>query len=146
MAINRQELPGAGYSAQLDAAAVLEAGARADHQVPDRAVDKDFAHLGLTEDARRDVYGDPTDVVVAQFALTGVNASADLDTQCLGVRTQGLGAADGLRRAVERDQVAVARALHHCAAESLRELRGYLVEPVQHRTPPLVAGRRRVLG
>ena len=50
--------------------------------------------------------------------LAGVNASADLDTQCLGVRAQGLGAADGLRRAVERDEVAVARALHHRAAES----------------------------
>ena len=33
MAIDRQQLPGAGHPAQLDAAAVLEAGARADHQV-----------------------------------------------------------------------------------------------------------------
>ena len=90
------------------------------------------------------MYGNPADVVVPQFALAGVNAGADLDTQCLGVGAQGFGAADGLRRAVERDEVAVARALHHRAAESLRELRGDLIEPVQHRTPPLVAGRRRV--
>ena len=83
--------------------------------------------------------------VVEQFALAGVDASADLDAQCLGVSAQGLGAADRLRRAVERDEVAVARALHHRAAESLREFRGDLIEPVQHRTPPLVAGRRRVL-
>jgi len=55
MAIHCQQLPGAGHATQLDAAAILEAGARADDQVPDRAVDKDFAHPGLTEDARRDV-------------------------------------------------------------------------------------------
>ena len=56
--------------------------------------------------------------VVQQFALAGVNAGADLDTQCLGVSAQGLGAADRLRRAVEGDEVAVAGVLHHRAAES----------------------------
>ena len=73
---------------------------------------------GLAEDPRGDVYGDPPDVVVQQFAFAGVDAGADLDAQCLGVSAQGLGAADGLRRAVERDEVAVAGALHHRAAES----------------------------
>src|SRR5262249_59266713 len=96
---------------------------------------------GPPGDRGRDVQAAPADAVVPQFALAGVNASADLDTQCLGVSAQRLGAADGLRRAVERDEVAVAGALHHRAAESLRELRGDLVEPVQHRTPPLIARR-----
>ena len=32
VAVDRQELPGVGHAAQLDAAAVLEAGARADDQ------------------------------------------------------------------------------------------------------------------
>ena len=40
------------------------------------------------------------------------------DAQCLGVSAQGLGAADGLRRAVERGEVAVAGALDHRAAET----------------------------
>ena len=85
VAIDRQELPGAGHATQLDAAAVLEARARADDQVPDGAVDEDFAGPGLAEDPRRDVYGDPPDVGVEQFALAGVDAGADLDAQCLGV-------------------------------------------------------------
>ncbi len=83
MAFDRQELPAAGHATQLDAAAILEARARADHQVPDCAVDKDFAHPGLTEDPRRDVYGDAPDVGAQQFALAGVDAGADLDAQCL---------------------------------------------------------------
>src|ERR1700731_4483647 len=111
MAIHRQELPGAGHTAQLDAAAVLEAGARADDQVTHGAGDKDFAGAGLAADPRRDVYRDSPDVGVQQFALAGVDARADLDAECLGVSVQRLGAADGLRRAVERGEVAVARAL-----------------------------------
>ena len=49
MAIDRQELPGAGHAAQLDAAAVFEARARADDQVTDGAGDEDFAGAGLAE-------------------------------------------------------------------------------------------------
>ena len=85
MAIDRQKLPGAGHATQLDAAAVLEAGARADDQITHGAGDEDFAGAGLAEDPRRDVYGDPPDVGVQQFALAGVDAGADLDAQGLGV-------------------------------------------------------------
>ena len=123
MAIDRQQLPGAGHVPQLDAAAILEPRARSDDQVTHGAGDQDFTGAGLAEDARRDVYREPPDVGVQQFALAGVNASAELDAQCLGVSAQGLGAADGLRRAVEGGQVAVAGALDHPAAESLREVR-----------------------
>ena len=144
MAIHGQELPGARHAAQLNIAAVLKAGARADDQVPDRAVDEDIAGTGVAEDPRRNVYGDSPDVVAQQFAFAGVDAGADLDTQCLGVSAQGLGAADGLRRAVERSEVAITGVLHHSAAESFGEVGGDLIEPVQHRPPPLVAGRRRV--
>ena len=66
------------------------------------------------QDPRRDVYGDPPDVGVEQFALAGVDAGADLDAQCLGLSAQRLGAADGLCRAVERHEVAVAGALPSC--------------------------------
>src|ERR1700759_972145 len=101
MAIDRQQLPGAGYPAQLNAAAVLEAGARADDQITHGTGDEDFAGAGLAEDARRDVHGEPPDVGAEQFALASVDSRADLDTQCFGVSAQGLGAADGLRGAVE---------------------------------------------
>ena len=85
VAIDRQELPGARNAAQLDAAAVLEAGARADHQVAHGARDQNFAGARLAEDPRRDVYCDPADVVVEQFAFAGVDAHADLDAQGVGV-------------------------------------------------------------
>ena len=81
MAIDRQELPGAGYPAQLDAAVVLEARARTDDQVTDGAGDEDFAGAGLADDPRGDVYCHPPDVGVQQFALAGVDAGADLEAQ-----------------------------------------------------------------
>jgi hypothetical protein len=84
VAIDRQELPGAGHAPPLDAAAVLESGARADDEVAHGAGDEDVAGVGLAEDARRDVYG--ADVDVEQFALAGVDANADLDAKCLGLR------------------------------------------------------------
>ena len=68
-----------------------------------------------------------------------------LDTQCLGVNAQRLGAADGLRRAVEAGEVAIAGALDHRAAESFREFGGDLTEAMQYRPPPLIAGRRGAL-
>jgi hypothetical protein len=49
VAIDRQELPGAGHPAQLDAGAVLEAGARADDQVTHGARDEDFTGAGLDD-------------------------------------------------------------------------------------------------
>jgi hypothetical protein len=42
VAIDRQELPGAGHATQLGAAAVLEADARADDQITDGARDEDY--------------------------------------------------------------------------------------------------------
>ena len=81
-----------------------------------------------------------------KLALAGVDASADLDAQRLGVIAQGLGAADGLRRAVERGEVAVAGAFDHRATESFREVSSDLTKAVQHRPPSLVAARCGVLG
>ena len=34
---------------------------------------------GVAEDPRRDVHGDPADVGIQQFALTGVDGSTNLD-------------------------------------------------------------------
>ena len=59
VAIDRQQLPDAGHATQLDAAAVLEARTRADHQVTHGARDEDLAGAGLPADPRRNVYGDP---------------------------------------------------------------------------------------
>ena len=76
VAIDRQELPAAGHPTQLDAAAVLEARTRADDQIAHGAGDEDVARRGLAEDARRDVYGEPPDVGLKQFALAGVDGRA----------------------------------------------------------------------
>ena len=111
------QVPGTPRSSTLPRSS--KARARADDQVTHGARDQDVAGAGLAEDPRRDVYRDPADVAVQQFALAGVDAGADLDAQCLGLSAQRLGAADGLRRAVERGEVTVAGALHHRAAESV---------------------------
>jgi hypothetical protein len=63
--------------------------ARADDQVAHGAGDEDFAGAGLSEDPRRDLYGEPADVGVQQFTFAGVDAGADLDTQCFGLSAQG---------------------------------------------------------
>ena len=109
--IDRHELPGAGYPAQLDAAAVLEPGARADDQVTDGARDEDFAGAGLAE-IRAAMWTASPPMSSPRSSHSPVwMAGADLDTQCFGVSAHGLGAADGLRRAVECDEVAVAGVL-----------------------------------
>jgi hypothetical protein len=144
VASDRQQLPGAGHAAQLDAAAVLKAGPRADDQITYGARHEDLVRA-LAADPRGDVDRDPPDVGVEQFALAGMDASADLDARCLDIRAQGLGAADGLRRAVERGQVAVPGVLHHRAAESFGEVGDDLTKALQHRTPPLVTRGRGML-
>ena len=60
MAIDRQELPGAGHTTQLNAAAIREARTRADDQVTHGARDEDVAGAGLAEDPRRDVASIPS--------------------------------------------------------------------------------------
>src|SRR4029077_13509524 len=111
MGIDRQKLPGAGHATQLDVTAILEARARADDQVTHSARDEDLARLGLAKNPRGDVYREPPDVSVQQFALASVDTGADLDAQCLGVNAQRLCAAYGLGWAVERGEVAVTGAL-----------------------------------
>jgi hypothetical protein len=139
MAIDCQQLPTAGNAPQLDITALFEAGARADDKVTDGAGNEDLPGAGLAADPRRDVYRDPPDVGVQQFALAGVDAGAGLNAQCLGVRAQRFSAANGLRRTVERHEVTVPGALDDCAVESLRVFGGDLAKAVQYRTPPLVA-------
>jgi hypothetical protein len=131
MAIDRQELPSSGHAPQLDIATVVKTRARADDQITHGTRYEDFAGAGLAEDPRRDMYCDSPDVGVEQFALASVNAGANLDAQLLGISTQPLGAADSLRRTLERDEMAVAGALHDCAAESLGEFGGDFSKAVE---------------
>ena len=102
----------------------LEARARADDQVTHGARHEDFPAPAWPTIRAAMCTAIPPMSAAQQFALAGVNASADLDTQCLGVSTQGLGAADGLRRAVKRDEVAVAGALRPpCRRRRARQAR-----------------------
>jgi hypothetical protein len=78
-AIHCQQLPGAGHATQLDAAAVLETGARADDPVSHGAGHQDFAGAGVAIYPRRDMYGNSPDVGAEQFTIAGVDARADLD-------------------------------------------------------------------
>ena len=53
VAIDREELPAARHTPQLDGAAIVEASARADDQVADSSGDEDVTCAGLAEDAQR---------------------------------------------------------------------------------------------
>ena len=93
MAIDRQQLPGAGHAPQLDAAAVLE-GAGPDDQVADGARDEDFARAASPR-MRAPMWTASPRMSAAAAPLAGVEAGADLDAQCLGVSVQDVGAPDG---------------------------------------------------
>ena len=64
----------------------------------------------MRQDPRRDVHGDPADIVADQFALSSVDADADLDSQRFRIGTQRLGTTDRVRRSLERGEMAVAGA------------------------------------
>ena len=83
----------------------------------------------LAADPGRDVHGEIPDVGVQQFAFAGV-VPARISMPNVSASSQRLGAADGLRRTVERGEVAVAGALDHRAAESLRDVGGDLTKAV----------------
>src|SRR5439155_24751591 len=100
----------------------------------------------LRHDPRRDVDGDAADVVAHEFALSGVNAGADLDPQRFRVSAQRLGAADRVRGSVERGAMAVAGALDDGSAEAFGEALGDFTEPLQERAPAVVAHRGRPRG
>jgi hypothetical protein len=71
-------------------ASIVESQAGSGDEVANGAGHKDFAGLGATQHARRDVHGDPGDVATDQFILTRVQAGAGLAAQLVQVAEYGL--------------------------------------------------------
>ena len=77
--------------------------------------------------------GRSANVVAHEFALSGVNAGADLDPQRFRVSAQRLGAADRVRGSLERGEMAVTGALDDGSPKAFGEALGNFTESLQER-------------
>lgn len=91
------------------AAADLEADARPDDEVLDRARRQNFARSGERRDTSADVYRDAADITATAFDFARVQPDAYIEAERREVVAHCKGALDGARRAVERRQEPVAR-------------------------------------
>ena len=101
-------------------AAVLEADARAGHQVADRPRHEDLAGLGQGGNPSCNVDVDPTDLPGDDLALPDMQSRSDLDAEFGRGVTDGSGAPDGSGGSVERGEHTVARGVDLTAVEPLQ--------------------------
>lgn len=99
-------------------ASIVEPQAGSGDEVTNGAGHKDFAGLSATQHARRDVHGDPGDVVTDQFNLTRVQAGAGLAAQLVQVAENGLRTTNSSRWRIENREHTVAGGFHQSAAVS----------------------------
>ena len=89
-----EQPPFAGYALQRMGPAIGEADSRSGHQILHGARHDDLIGAGVADHASGDVHGQTAQVVVADFALSGVEPDPDLDSQPAGVLYQLPAAAD----------------------------------------------------
>src|SRR4051794_16768905 len=75
-----EQAPLVGDPLERTGAAVLEADARPGDEVPNGAGDEHLARTRERPDPRRDVHGDPADVVVDDLDFAGVESDPHLET------------------------------------------------------------------
>jgi hypothetical protein len=112
------EVPLSRDALEFMRSAVFEPDARAGDEVFDGTGDEYLSRLGLRRDTRADVDGEPADLAVDQFALSGVQACADVDPQLAYGFSNSRSARDCSSRSVEDREEAVARCVHLSAAVS----------------------------
>ena len=139
-------MPFAGNTLEGLAAAVAEAQPGARHQVLYGARHQHLARTGERRDARADVNGNPTDIVVDHFAFAGMEPSTDFDPKRPDLLGNGAGAADAARRSVEGGKNAVAGRLDLMAAKACEIAPDRGVMTVEEITPAAVAERGGLLG
>jgi hypothetical protein len=93
-------------------ASCLKPEPAAGNEVGHRPRDEHLAWSSERRHSRSNVYGDAADIVSAPLDLAGMYASPNLDPDGADVLDDGLGAAYGATRAVERGEDAVAGVLH----------------------------------
>src|SRR6185369_16281499 len=118
LALDREETPVAGYALQVLSPPILERQPRARDEVSDRRRDKHFAGLGQRGDPGSDMHGNSAKLVPHDFALAGMEARPDLESERPYVVRDGAGAAHCAGRAVERGEKAIPGGIDLATAEA----------------------------
>ena len=122
-----QETPVAGYALQVLSSPILERQPGACDEVSHRRRDKHFAGFCQRGDSRSDVYGNSAKLVAHDFALAGMEARSDLESERPYVVRDG--AAHRASRAVERGQKAIPGGIDLATAKA-GELAAFSVAPM----------------
>jgi hypothetical protein len=88
-------------------ASVLKLDARASDQVSDRSGHENLARLSQRTNPRRNVDGESTQVLSPHLALTSVEASANVNSECPSRLSGRLGASDGSSGTIKARQETV---------------------------------------
>ena len=127
-------------------AEVLELDAGARHQVLNGARDQHIVGVAELRHPRRDVYRDPTHVVLEQLDFAGMKADPHRNVEPAQRGANGAGAMDRPGRPVEGGQETVTEGLHLSSAEPRKLAAHRLVVRVEQIAPTLVARRLRTFG
>src|SRR5512132_1769271 len=141
-----EQLPLTGNSAKPNRAQRAERQVGARDQVSNGSRDHDLAIAGLSKDPSRDVHADPSDVVVTELDLTGVDRRTDHQPDVAQASSEAEGTSKRPRGRVEGGQDAVPGRLHQAAAEAFDLRACYSVMSIQKPAPFLIAQRGCLLG
>src|SRR5207244_6376186 len=140
------ELPWVGDPFECVFAEIAEGYARASGEILDGARDDDLVGGRQSANARRHVHGDAGDVVASLLDLPGVETGAALETDLAGGVADRTRRPNRARRAVERGEHAIARALHGPTGEPIQLPAHDNVVPVEQLAPLAVAELRDLVG
>src|SRR5215471_14679441 len=136
------EVPLAGDAFEFVLAAVLEGYAGAGDEVFDGAGDEYLSRLCVCGHAGARVDGDAGDLAVDQFALAGVQARANLETEFRHRLDDRASAGDCTGGSVERGKEPVSCRVHFFAAEAAELCSNGLVVTLQELAPGAIAKLR----
>ena len=120
-------------------ASLVEAEARPGDQILDGSGYQHLARPSERRDARGDVDGDALHVVVGDFDLAGMEATADLNVEPTDRLDNGAGATHGTRGTVEGGKNPVPKRFHFVAAGAREFPPHRRVMRVEQIAPALVA-------
>src|SRR4029453_12586964 len=141
-----EQLPLTGNPAKPNRAERAEREVGARHEVSNGSRDDDLAIAGLSKGPSRDVNADPSDVVVAELDLTGVDRRTDRKPEVAEAGIEGEGTSESPRGRVECGEDAVPGRLHEAAAEAFDLGARHSVMSIEEPAPSLSARRGCRLG
>src|SRR6266545_351682 len=141
-----EQLPLTGNSAKPNRTERAESEVGARDEVSNGSRDDDLAIAGLTKGPSRDVNADPSDVVVAELDLTGVDRRTDRKPEVAEASIEAEGTSKSPRGRVEGGEDAVPGRLHEAAAEAFDLRARQSVMSIEEPAPSLIAERGCLLG